>query len=81
MVVVLSLRHRTLKKNFEVDLWVNDIKLPLNHFVQETLANITVGFLKTLKEAGESPANIEIKIKKLPKQIDVDAHIYPQQTK
>jgi hypothetical protein len=36
-----------------------------------------VGFLKTLKEAGESPTSIEIKIKKLPKQIDVDAHTYP----
>jgi len=58
-------------------MWVNNRKLPLNHFVQETLANMMVGFLKTLKEAEESPKNIEIKIKKLSKQMEVDAHTYP----
>jgi len=56
---------------------VNDVKLPLNHFVQETLANVMVCFLKTLKEAEELPTGIEIKIQRLPKQMEVDAHEYP----
>jgi len=75
--MVLSSKHRVLKKNFETELWVNNRKLPLNHFVQETLANMMVGFLKTLKELEGSPRSIEIKIKKLTKPIDVDAHTYP----
>lgn len=67
-----------LKKNFETEMRVNNIRLPLNHFMQETLANIMIGFLKTLKEAKEeAPTNIEIRIKKLPKQVEVDAHTYP----
>jgi hypothetical protein len=66
------------KKNFETEMRVNNIRLPLNHFTQETLANIIVGFLKTLKETGaEAPASIDIRIKKLPKQVEVDAHTYP----
>lgn len=66
-----------LKKNFETEMRVNGIRLPLNHFVQETLANMMIGFLKTLKEAGEgAPASIEIRIKRLPKQVEVDAHTY-----
>jgi len=73
----LSSKHRVLKKNFETEMWINDRKLPLNHFVQETLANMMVGFLKTLKETDESPRNIEVKIKKLTKPIKVDAHTYP----
>jgi len=36
-----------------------------------------VGFLKTLKELDESPRSIEIKIRKLAKSMDVDAHTYP----
>jgi hypothetical protein len=51
--------------------------VPLNHFVQETFANTIVSFLQTLKETPVSPTNIEIKIKKLDKPIDVDAHTYP----
>jgi hypothetical protein len=35
-----------------------------------------IGFLKTLKEADEFPRDIEIKIKKLAKPTDVDAHTY-----
>jgi len=66
-----------MKKNFETEMWVNNRKLPLNHFVQETLANMTIGLLKTLKELEESPRSIEIKIKKLTKPIGVDAHTYP----
>jgi hypothetical protein len=73
----MSSKHRVLKKTFETELWVNNRKLPLNHFVQETLANMMVGFLKTLKESGESPKNIKIEIKQLAKAMDVDAHTYP----
>jgi hypothetical protein len=67
-----------LKKNFETEMRVNNVRLPLNYFVQETLANVMIGFLKTLKEVGEeAPTSIEIRIKKLPKQVEVDAHTYP----
>jgi len=67
-----------LKKNFETEMRVNNVRLPLNYFVQETLANLMIGFLKTLKEVGEeAPTSIEIRIKKLPKQVEVDAHTYP----
>ena len=74
----MSYKHRVLKKNYETEIWLDDVKLPLNHFVQETLANMMVGFAKTLKEVGEeAPTSIEIRIKKLPKQVEVDAHTYP----
>jgi hypothetical protein len=74
----LSSKHRTFKKNFETDLKVDATKLPLNHFMQETIANMMIGFVKTLKQAGEeAPAKIEIRIEKLPKQVEVDAHTYP----
>jgi hypothetical protein len=66
-----------LKKNFETEMWINNQKLPLNHFVQETIANIIIGFTKALKEQEEQPKNIEIKIKKLTKPTEVDAHTYP----
>jgi hypothetical protein len=74
---VLSRKHRVMKKNFQTEMRVNNRKLPLNHFVQETLANMIVGFLRTLKETEEFPDSIEIKISKLPKVVDVDAHTYP----
>jgi IS4 transposase len=75
---VLSSKHRMFKKNFETEIRVNSIRLPLNHFMQETLANMMVGFLKTLKQVeGETPTSLEIRIKKLPKQVEVDAHTYP----
>jgi len=77
MVMLLSSKHKLLKKNYETEMWVNDHKLPLNHFVQETLANIVVGFTKALKELEETPKNIELKIKKLSKPVGVDAHTYP----
>ncbi len=74
----LSSKHRVLKKNFETEIRVDKINLPLNHFVQETLANMMVGFLKTLKEVGdEEPTTIEVRIKKLPTSVTVDAHKYP----
>ena len=75
--MVLSERHRSIKKNFETEMWVDGNKLPLNHFVQETIANVMVGFSKTLKGLDASPEKIEVKIKKLTKQVEVDAHTYP----
>jgi len=66
-----------MKKNFETEMWLDNRKIPLNHFVQETLANTIIGLSKTLKETEESPKSIEIRIKRLPKQLDVDAHTYP----
>jgi hypothetical protein len=75
---VLSSKHRMFKKNFETEVRVNSVRLPLNHFVQETLANMMVGFLRTLKGVPEkAPISIDISIKKLPKQVEVDAHTYP----
>jgi hypothetical protein len=76
-VIVLSKSHRVIKKSFETEMWVDGNKLPLNHFVQETIANVMVGFSKTLKGLDASPEKIEVKIKKLGKQVDVDAHTYP----
>jgi hypothetical protein len=76
-VVILSESHRTVKKNFETQMWVDEQKLPLNHFVQETIANVMLGFSKTLKGLDSTPEKIEIKIKRLSKPTDVDAHTYP----
>ncbi len=67
----------TMRQRFETEMWVNGKKLPLNYFVQETLANMMVGFTKTLKEIDDPPTSIRIDIKKLPAEIDVDAHAYP----
>ncbi len=65
-----------MKKSFETQMWVNGEKLPLNYFVEETLANTLMGFLKTLKDVREAPMSVELKIKKLPKTVEVDAHTY-----
>ena len=73
----MSESHRTVKKNFETEMWVDGQKMPLNHFVQETIANIIVGFSKTLKGLDSAPEKIEVKIKKLPRSVNVDAHTYP----
>jgi hypothetical protein len=76
-VIVLFDSHKTVKKNFETELWVDGKQLPLNHMMQETIANIMTGFSKTLKGVDEAPETIEVKIKKLPKTMEVDAHTYP----
>jgi hypothetical protein len=76
-VIVLSEGHRVVKKNFEAEMWVDGHKVPLNHFVQETIANVMVGFSKTLKGLDSAPEKIEVKIKKLTKPAEVDAHTYP----
>jgi hypothetical protein len=73
----LSARHREFEKNFKTEIKVNGKTLPLNHFIQETVANMIVGLLKTLKEVDETEQIIEIKIKKIKETQSVDAHTYP----
>ncbi|MGD0995147.1 MAG: hypothetical protein ABR909_06445 [Candidatus Bathyarchaeia archaeon] len=72
-------KHRIMEKSFETEMFVDGEKLPLNNFVQETIGNIMAGFSKSLKglDAAEAPELIEVKIKRLHKSIDVDAHVYP----
>ena len=78
MVNFLEESHRIMKKSFETEMYVDGNKLPLNNFVQETIGNIMMGFSKTLKGLDPTtPDLIEVKIKRLPKPADVDAHIYP----
>ena len=69
--------HRVVKKYFETELWVDGKKLPLNHMMQETLANVLSGFSKTLKGTDSAPESIEVKVKKLRQPVNVDAHTYP----
>ncbi len=71
--------HRIIEKNFETEIWVDGTKLPLNYMMQETLANILEGYTKTLKGKGENIETINVKVKKLHKPVEVDAHTYPQQ--
>ena len=78
MVNFLEDKHRIMKKRFETEMSVDGNKLPLNNFVQETIGNIMDGFSKSLKWMEGEPEIIEIKIKRLPKPADVDAHVYPQ---
>jgi hypothetical protein len=74
----LDENHRVMKKNFETEMYVDGNKLPLNNFIQETIGNILTGFSKTLKGLEDAePDLIEVKIKRLPKPTDADAHIYP----
>jgi hypothetical protein len=75
--MVLFEGHRVVKKGFETELWVDGKQVPLNHMMQETLANVLLGFSKTLKGSDAAPQILEVKIKKLPKPVDVDAHTYP----
>jgi hypothetical protein len=75
--MVLGESHRVVKKGFETELWVDGKQLALNNMMQETLANVLVGFSKTLKGSDSAPKTVEVKVKKLPKPMDVDAHTYP----
>ncbi len=75
--IILDLKHQKFEKNFETEIKVDGEKIAINHFIQETLANILVGFLKTLKDSDELEKIIEIKIKKLAKNRVVDSHTYP----
>ncbi len=76
IVTILAEKHRIIKKNFETELRVDGNPLPLNHMMQETLGNILTGFAKTLKGADENMEKIEVKIKRLHQNVDVDAHTY-----
>jgi len=76
-VNVLGESHRIVSKNFETEMWVDRKKVPLNHMMQETIANIMMGFSKTLKGLDVAPETVEVKIKKLSQPKDVDAHTYP----
>lgn len=69
--------HRVVKRVFETELWVDGKQLALNNMMQETLANVLIGFSKTLKGSDEAPRTVEVKVKKLSKPVDVDAHTYP----
>ena len=70
--------HRVMKKSFETEMFVDGNKLPLNNFVQETIGNIMMGFSKALKGLDvAAPEMIEVKIKRLSKPANVDAHVYP----
>jgi hypothetical protein len=75
--MILGESHRVVKKGFETELWVDGKQLLLNHMMQETLANVLLGFSKTLKGSDAAPKTVEVKVKKLPKPMDVDAHTYP----
>jgi len=70
-------KHRIMKKSFDTEMYVDGKKLPLNNFVQETIGNIMAGFSKSLKGLDVAPELIEVKIKRLQKPADVDAHLYP----
>ena len=70
-------KHRIMKKSFETEMYIDGKKLPLNNFVQETIGNIMAGFSKSLKGLDVAPEIIEVKIKRLAKPADVDAHVYP----
>ena len=76
-VIFLNEKHRVIKKNFETNMWIDGIKLPLNYMMQETIANIMFGFSKTLKGPDGKLEKIELKIRRLPKPEEVDAHTYP----
>ena len=76
-VKVLFDSHKRVKKNFEVEMRVDGKVLPLNHMMQETIANVMMGFSKTLKGLDVAPQSVEVKIKKLLEPKEVDAHTYP----
>ncbi len=69
--------HREVKRNYDTEIWVDGKQLALNNMMQETLANVLAGFSKTLKGTDVNPESIEVKVKKLSKPVNVDAHTYP----
>lgn len=69
--------HKRVKKNFETEMWADGKQLALNHMMQETIANVMIGWSKTLKGTDDEPKLIEIKIRKLDQPKEVDAHTYP----
>ncbi len=77
MVIFLEEKHRIMKKTFETKMFLDGKELPLNNFVQETIGNIMAGFAKSLKGIDAESERMEVKITRLHKPVDVDAHIYP----
>ena len=77
MKTVLSVDHKEVSRNYETKIWVDGKNLPLNNMMQETLANVVLGFSKTLKGTDFAPESVEVKVKKLAKPKSVDAHTYP----
>jgi len=73
----LEEKHRIMRKSFETKMLVDGKELPLNNFVQETIGNIMAGFSKSLKGIDTESELIEVRITRLHKPINVDAHIYP----
>lgn len=69
--------HREVKRNYETEIWIDGKQLALNNMMQETLANVLAGFSKTLKGTDVNPESIEVKVKRLSKPVNVDAHTYP----
>jgi hypothetical protein len=76
-VIVLAEGHRIVKRDFETEMWIDGQKMTLNHFVQETIAKVVLGFSITLKGLDSAPEKIKVKISKLAKLIKVDAYTYP----
>ena len=76
-MIILFEGHKRVKKNFETEMWTDGKQLALNHMMQETIANVMIGWSKTLKGTDDEPKLIEIKIKKLDQPKEVDAHTYP----
>ena len=70
--------HRVVKKGFGTEMWVDGNQLSLNNMMQETLANVLLGFAKTLKGADADPKTVDVKIKRLTEPHKVDAHTYPE---
>jgi len=76
VVVNLDKKHRTIKKRYVTSLSVNGIELPLNNYLQETLANVIIAFTETLKHIDKAPNSIQITVEALDAVHEVDAHRY-----
>ncbi len=73
----MTSNHRAFKKNYLTEIWVDGSKLPLNNFMQETVANMMIGLMKGFKQMEQPPKTVEMKIKQIAKPKNVDAHSYP----
>ena len=62
-----------MRRNFDTKISVDGSPVQLNFFVQEAVANTTLGFLKALKGKIEEPCEIEISIRRLKNAEDVKA--------
>jgi len=76
-VKILEEKHRVMQKIFDTKMFGDGKELSLNNFVQETIGNIMAGFSKSLKGIDFKSELIEVKITRLHKPMDVDAHFYP----